>query len=140
VRVANVYDCSPFSTFTVVVTWWPHDEHRNVRLSNPGSSGSIAASTATPPHFGHGILESIGVVPEEGATIIPKPLSYNRLTLQNCPVSKDIKRTKLKYKGGLGYTTELNLLGGRNPARPPYPLVQPCASWLKPPATLVSST
>lgn len=59
VSTANAYDCDPFSTFTVVVTWWPHDEHRKVRLSNPGSSGSIAASTATPPHFGHGTLEAI---------------------------------------------------------------------------------
>ena len=72
---ANAHDRAPFSTFTVVATWWPHDEHRKVRLSNPGSSGSIAASTATPPHLGHGTLEIIGVIPEEGPTIIPKPLS-----------------------------------------------------------------
>jgi hypothetical protein len=49
-----------------MVTCWPHDEHRNVRLSYPGSAGSIAASTAMQPHFGHDTWEAS--VPEEGAS------------------------------------------------------------------------
>jgi hypothetical protein len=99
VTTPNAYDCGPFSTFTVVVTWWPHDEHRNVRLSNPGAAGSMAASTATPPHFGHGILDAIGVVPEEDPTIIPKPLCLQSSGASKLSSVKRHKAHKTQYNG-----------------------------------------
>jgi hypothetical protein len=96
----------------------------------------MAASTATPPHFGHGILDAIGVVPEEDPTIIPKPLRLQSSGASKLSSVKRHKARKTQYNGPGGCTTELNPPGGQN--MPTLPLVLPCALWPTRPVTQAS--